>query len=108
MSIDNSRDGIIVDVASLSSDELYSSDALLLSLVSEHRSRYYITDCVDIREVGLEMFVDDNSVLVVKFNSHFLGAESVGEGSSSSGDENIVGIKSLFFPILDSLNGDFS
>lgn len=63
---------------------------LLLSLVSQHRTECNISDTLDVLHACVELGIDDDSSLVVDFDSDLLEVESSGEWSPSNGNENNI------------------
>lgn len=93
MSVDDGRDGGIVDMPVTLVDDLDGSDTLLLSLVGQHGSKGNVSDALDSLDRGVELVVNHNSALVVELNTDGLEVQSSGDGSSADGDEDDVGLK---------------
>lgn len=53
----------------LSSEIFSCEDTFLLGFVSQHGSSHYVSDCQNVRDVGLEMIIDNNSSLLINFDS---------------------------------------
>lgn len=63
---------------------------LLFSLVCQHRTESNISDTLDVLHASVELGINDDSSLVVNFNSNLLQIESGGEWSPSNSDKNNI------------------
>jgi hypothetical protein len=93
MSVDDRRNGGVVDVTVTLVDDLDSGDTLLLGLVGKHGSEGDISDALDTLDRGVELVVDDDSTLVVELDADGLEVEVLGDGSSTDSNEDDVSVE---------------
>jgi len=81
--VDDSRNGIVVDVASLSEDVLNGSDSFLLSLMGEHSTSSSVSDAVNAGYGSLPVVVHFNLASLVGRETSLIELESASESMSS-------------------------
>lgn len=64
------------------------------------------TNNTDVRKLGAVFLVNDQSSLLISLNSNILKSKTVGVWSSSDGNENNVGVQSLFLAALCGFGAD--
>lgn len=60
--------------------------------MGQHGPECDVPDALDVLDRSVELGVDDDSALVVDFDSDIFEVESGGDGSASNSDENDVGL----------------
>mmetsp|Transcript_50927 Transcript_50927/g.110958 ORF Transcript_50927/g.110958 Transcript_50927/m.110958 type:complete len:368 (+) Transcript_50927:78-1181(+) len=93
--VDNTRDGIIVDMSSKSGQVLNAGDSFLFSLVCKHGSVDAISNGVDRGNSRLEVVIHHNTAESVGFNTHLLESDVLSVRSSASADQDNIGLESL-------------
>lgn len=106
VSVDDRRDGIVVDVSVSGLHELDSSDALFFGFVGKHRSKGNITNAFDVRYRGVELVVDDNTALGVQFHTDSFEIQTLDIRSASNSDENNIRFERFLLSTLGSLSLD--
>src|SRR5258708_25108006 len=89
-SVDDRRDGVIVEMRLLTRQHLGQYGTLVLRLMCQHRTGDNIADGIDSRDVGLIMRIDFDALLVVERDADLLQAEPVGKRAPADGDQNYV------------------
>ena len=92
-SVDDTWDGIIVDVATLTKDVLDGSNALLFGLVSQHLTSADVTNAVNVRHLSLPVVIGDDLSALVHGHTSVLEAEAFGEGTAADTDEADIDIE---------------
>lgn len=92
--VDDTGDGVVVDVAVLASHDLDSGNTFLLGLVGEHGTSDNITDGVDRGDVGAEVVVNLDHA-AVKSDTELLETEAISVGTTTSGDEDDITLDNL-------------
>lgn len=64
------------------------------------------TNDTDVRKLGAVFLVDDQSSLLVSLNANILESKTLSVWSSSDGNENNVGVQSLFLATLCGFGTD--
>lgn len=82
--VNNARDSVVVDVASLASDVLHGRNALFLRFVSEHGSTNHIADRINVGNVCLEVVVHFHDASVRDTHTDLLESESFSVRSAAS------------------------
>lgn len=103
VSVDDTWDGVVVDVATLANHVLNSSDALFLSLVGKHGSGGDIADGIDVLLFGLPGIVDVNLTALVSLKTSLFELKTTSVGVTADGDENDITFNGLFRAILSAL-----
>ena len=93
--VDDAGDGIVIDMARLTGDELHASRAFFLCLVGQHRPANHVTNGKNTRDVGLEMMVNFDKAALVHLHPGLGEAQLVSEGLAANGDEHHVGLDFL-------------
>jgi len=93
VSVDDTWDGIVVDVTAFSKNVLNSSDALLFGLVSQHLSLSSITDSVNGGDLGLPVVVGKYLTTLVHLNTSVLEAETISKSMSADRDEAHIDVE---------------
>lgn len=106
MSVDDRRNGVVVNVTTLSSDELDGSDAFLLSLMSEHRSWDDVTDGENVGDARLEVTINRDSSLVIELDANLLCVQTIHERTSTRAHQDVVSFQSLQVAALHWLHHD--
>mmetsp|Transcript_14377 Transcript_14377/g.41066 ORF Transcript_14377/g.41066 Transcript_14377/m.41066 type:complete len:300 (-) Transcript_14377:747-1646(-) len=104
VSVDNGRDGVVVDVAYFASNVLDTCDSVLFCLVGEHRTWNGVSNGMNAWDVGLE-FVIYQHPAAIHLDSHVFESKSTCEGPPSNSHQDDVGIKCLCVSSLAWLHG---
>src|SRR5699024_619793 len=62
--------GIEIDMRLLTGNTLGNRNTLVLGLMCQHRPTHDITDCPDVGQVGLAVFIDNDKTALVQFQAH--------------------------------------
>lgn len=102
--VDDSGDGSVVDVSMTSLDDLDSSDTLLLGLVRKHGSESGVTNALDTLAGGVVLVIDNDASALVLLDSDSLEVETAGDGSSTNGNKDDIGIQLSLLAALSILD----
>lgn len=64
----------------------------LLSLVGKHGTKSNVADALDTLGAGIKLVINDNPSPLVSFNAYRFEIETCGNGSSTDGDEDNIGL----------------
>lgn len=64
----------------------------LLRLVGKHGTKSNVADALDTLGAGIKLVINDNPSPLVSFNAYRFEIETCGNGSSTDGDENNIGL----------------
>lgn len=93
VSVHDRGDGVVVDVAVASLDELNGCNGLFLGLVCKHRAKGAVTNDADVGDLGAVLLVNDKTAAVVGFKANVLKAKAGSVWATANGDENDIGVK---------------
>lgn len=77
---------------------------LLLGLVGKHGAKSNVTDALDTLDAGVKLVINDNPSLLVSFNTYRFEIETLGNGSSTNGDEHNVGLNGFLLAALGRID----
>mmetsp|Transcript_30938 Transcript_30938/g.78151 ORF Transcript_30938/g.78151 Transcript_30938/m.78151 type:complete len:223 (-) Transcript_30938:938-1606(-) len=102
--VDDGGHGAVVDVAILAGNDLNSSDAVLLRLMSQHGSLNDITNGVHAGHAGAEVVIHRDCAALVEGDAELLQAKAGCEGASACCHQHRVGLQHLGVATLHGLH----
>ena len=93
MRVHNRWDSCVVDVTVPRLEVLSSGNALLLSLVSEHRAECRIANAGDTLHARAELVVNNDAAPVVELDANLIKSQAGGVWSATYGDQDDVRVE---------------
>src|SRR5215472_4070485 len=89
-SVDNRRNGVVIDKRLLAGEAFGDRYAFLLGLVREHRAANHIADRVDAGNVRRKPVIHDHPAIIVACDADDFEAEAVGVGPPADRDQHYI------------------
>lgn len=72
--------------------------------MSKHGTKSNVTDALDTLGAGVKLVINDNPSPLISFNAYRFEIETCGNGSSTNGDEDNIGLNGFLLTALSRID----